>query len=136
MTAAHHFFQAHCTKCLFTWDSCFIQPSISGVSDATLKLPAQLSLLVVAIGARVHEAAANLPVVGAAYVPCFLPSFLQSQICYSYIRPSSIVYSWLQGVQQPSYVLAIANHSASVDPRWNQDSLGCDGRPPGPPHSP
>ncbi|GAB4822282.1 hypothetical protein N2152v2_009328 [Parachlorella kessleri] len=31
---------------------------------------------------------------------------------------------WLQGVQQPSFVLAIANHSATVDPRWNQDSLG------------
>lgn len=27
-------------------------------------------------------------------------------------------------MQQPSFVLALANHSATLDPRWNRDSLG------------
>jgi hypothetical protein len=31
---------------------------------------------------------------------------------------------FMQGVQQPSFVLAIVKHSVDLDPRWNQDSLG------------
>jgi hypothetical protein len=31
---------------------------------------------------------------------------------------------WLQGVQQPSFVLAMAGRTAEVDGRWNTDALG------------
>lgn len=31
---------------------------------------------------------------------------------------------WTQGVQQPSFVLAIIRASRDIDARWNQDGLG------------
>lgn len=36
--------------------------------------------------------------------------------------------SRLQGVQQPSFVLAIVKHSVDIDSRWNTDSLGYNPR--------
>lgn len=35
---------------------------------------------------------------------------------------------WWQGVQQPSFVLALAGHTVTLDARWNADGLGYNPR--------
>ena len=38
---------------------------------------------------------------------------------------------WVQGVQQPAFVLALLGRVAEVDGRWNTDSLGFNPDKPG-----